>query len=165
MRWHNGRSRRSRNLYPENALKGSVTKKDEGAAHSIQARRSLLQSKAEYIRADQFCHPHFSLAKRRRTIHSEWTEESQSWASPLSGLRGFVPVRAVGCFTKPRNNRQISTGNIYFLTRGVVLLSERSRMPGVSPARGSPVFIVRHSGLIICKVEEFILKRCSAKSA
>ncbi|MGA8672179.1 MAG: hypothetical protein WB679_20035, partial [Terracidiphilus sp.] len=25
--------------------------------------------KAEYIRADQFCHPHFSLAKRRRTIH------------------------------------------------------------------------------------------------
>jgi len=31
------------NLYSENALKGSVTKKDEGAAHSIQARRSLLQ--------------------------------------------------------------------------------------------------------------------------
>jgi hypothetical protein len=31
------------NLYPENALKGSVTKKDEGAAHPIQARRSLLQ--------------------------------------------------------------------------------------------------------------------------
>ena len=30
------------NLYPENALKGSVTRKDEGAAHSIQARRSLL---------------------------------------------------------------------------------------------------------------------------
>jgi len=31
------------NLYPENAFKGSVTKKDEGAAHSIQARSSLLQ--------------------------------------------------------------------------------------------------------------------------
>jgi hypothetical protein len=31
------------NLYPEDAFKGSVTNKDEGAAHSIQARRSLLQ--------------------------------------------------------------------------------------------------------------------------
>jgi hypothetical protein len=31
------------NLYSENAVKGSVTKKDEGAAHSIQARSSLLQ--------------------------------------------------------------------------------------------------------------------------
>ena len=37
MRWHNGRSRRSRNLYPENAFQGSETKKDEGAAHSIRA--------------------------------------------------------------------------------------------------------------------------------
>jgi hypothetical protein len=27
-------------------------------------------TKAGYIRADQFCLPHFSLAKRRRTIHS-----------------------------------------------------------------------------------------------
>jgi hypothetical protein len=33
------------NLYTENAFKGSVTKKDEGAAHSIQARSSLLQSR------------------------------------------------------------------------------------------------------------------------
>ena len=33
------------NLYPENAFKGSVTKKDEGAAHSIQARSSLLQQR------------------------------------------------------------------------------------------------------------------------
>ena len=47
MRWHNGRSRRSRNLQPENASKGSVTKKDEGAAHSIQARRSLLQQRPD----------------------------------------------------------------------------------------------------------------------
>src|SRR6476620_10425448 len=31
------------NLHSENALKGSVTKKDESAAHSIQARSSLLQ--------------------------------------------------------------------------------------------------------------------------
>src|ERR1700748_2980644 len=47
MRWHNGRSRRSRNLQPENASKGSVTKKDEGTAHSIQARRSLLQQRPD----------------------------------------------------------------------------------------------------------------------
>jgi hypothetical protein len=47
MRWHNGRSRRSRNLYPENASKGSVTKKDESAAHSIQARRSLLRQRPD----------------------------------------------------------------------------------------------------------------------
>ena len=47
MRWQNGRSRRSRNLHPENAFQGSETKKDEGAAHSIQARRSLLQQRPD----------------------------------------------------------------------------------------------------------------------
>ena len=47
MRWQNGRTRRSRNLYSENACKGSVTKKDEGAAHSIQARSSLLQQRPD----------------------------------------------------------------------------------------------------------------------
>jgi hypothetical protein len=35
------------NLHSENALKGSVTKKDEGAAHSIQARSSILQSRPD----------------------------------------------------------------------------------------------------------------------
>jgi hypothetical protein len=33
------------NLYPENTFKGSVIKKDEGTAHPIQARSSLLQSR------------------------------------------------------------------------------------------------------------------------
>jgi hypothetical protein len=47
MRWHNGRSRRSRNLQPENARKRRETRKDEGAAHSIQARRSLLQQRPD----------------------------------------------------------------------------------------------------------------------
>jgi hypothetical protein len=32
---------------PENAFKGSVTKKDGGAAHSIQARSSLLQQRPD----------------------------------------------------------------------------------------------------------------------
>ena len=45
MRWQNGRSWRSRNLYSGNAQKGSVSRKDEGAAHSIQARRSLLHQR------------------------------------------------------------------------------------------------------------------------
>jgi len=43
MRWHNGRSRRSQKPVWGKCLQGSVTKKDEGAAHSIQARSSLLQ--------------------------------------------------------------------------------------------------------------------------
>jgi hypothetical protein len=47
MRWHNGRTRRSLNPNSENACKGSVTKKDEGAAHSIQARSSLLQQRPD----------------------------------------------------------------------------------------------------------------------
>ena len=47
MRWQNGRSRRSRNLHTENAYQGSETKKDESAAHSIQARRSLLQQRPD----------------------------------------------------------------------------------------------------------------------
>jgi hypothetical protein len=51
MRWHNGRTRRSLNPNSENACKGSVTKKDEGAAHPILAR-SLAPTKAEYICAD-----------------------------------------------------------------------------------------------------------------
>jgi hypothetical protein len=46
------------------------------AAKVIRRERSALHSgqeivtpiKAEYIRADQFCLPHFSLAKRRRTL-------------------------------------------------------------------------------------------------
>src|ERR1039457_7577387 len=48
MRWHNGRSRRSRNLCPSKAFKGR-----------IHVRRPFRQ-------------PHSSLAKRRRTIHDEW---------------------------------------------------------------------------------------------
>ena len=35
------------NLHSENACKGSVTKKDEGAAHSIQVMRSLLQQRPD----------------------------------------------------------------------------------------------------------------------
>jgi hypothetical protein len=58
------------NLYPEDAFEGSVTKKDEGAAHPISGQEFATPIKAEYIRAGQFCHSHFSLAKRRRTIHS-----------------------------------------------------------------------------------------------
>ena len=47
MRWHNGRSRRSREPVPGKCLQGSVIKKDEGAAHPIQARSSLLQQRPD----------------------------------------------------------------------------------------------------------------------
>src|SRR5215469_1235533 len=47
MRWQNGRSRRPRKPVTGNCLKGSVTTKDEGAAHPIQARRSLLQQRPD----------------------------------------------------------------------------------------------------------------------
>jgi hypothetical protein len=69
MRWHNGRSRRSRNLHSENASKGSVIKKDEGAAHSIQARRSLLQQRPDTFAQTNSVFLIFRLQKRRRTIH------------------------------------------------------------------------------------------------
>jgi hypothetical protein len=57
-------------LHSENAVRDSVTKKarERSAFHSGQEFATPI--KAEYIRAGQFCHPHFSLAKRRRTIHS-----------------------------------------------------------------------------------------------
>ena len=53
-----------------------------GSFHSGQ--EIATPTKAGYIRADQFCHPHFSLAKRRRTIHSGLATnrpESQKTAS------------------------------------------------------------------------------------
>jgi hypothetical protein len=52
--------------------------------------------------------------------------------------------------------------NIYF-DRGVPPPSELGRQ-GSSRSRNFPVSIVRHSGLMICKVEGFILKRSNAKS-
>jgi hypothetical protein len=50
-----------------------------------------------------------------------------------------------------------------FLTRGYPSPRELGRR-GFSRSRNLPVSIVRHSGLIICKVEGFILKRSHAKS-
>src|ERR1700756_5560516 len=70
MRWQNGRSRRSRNLYSENAYQGSETNEDESAAHSIQARRSLLQQRPDTFAQTNSVFLIFSLAIRRRTIHS-----------------------------------------------------------------------------------------------
>ena len=70
--------------------------------------------------------------------------------SLLSGW-GFVSVRAVGCFTKARNYRQIST-EIFIFDPGGTPSPSDLRMPAAFRPGGSPVFIVRHSGLIICKV-------------
>jgi len=68
-----------------------------------------------------------------------------------------------GCFTKPRNYLQIST-DIFIFDQGWYPDPSNLGCPGPS-GLGSPVFIVRHSGLIICKVGGFILKWCREKSA
>ena len=67
------------------------------------------------------------------------------------------------CFTKPRNYLQIST-DIFIFDQGWYPDPSNLGCPGPS-GLGSPVFIVRHSGLIICKVGGFILKWCREKSA
>ena len=54
------------------------------------------------------------------------------------------------CFTKPSNCLQIST-EIFILTGGSVFFPSVSDGPEDLSALGFAVFIVRHSGLIICK--------------
>jgi|HubBroStandDraft_6_1064221.scaffolds.fasta_scaffold1027477_2 hypothetical protein len=49
----------------------SNLRKGRGRSAFHSGKEIATPIKAGYIRADQFCHPHFSLAKRRRTIHSE----------------------------------------------------------------------------------------------
>ena len=71
-----------------------------------------------------------------------------------AGLRSLLQS-VVGCFTKARNHRQIST-EIFFFDRGYPSQSDLECL-GL-PASDCPVFIVRHSRLMICKVGEFILK-------
>ena len=65
-------------------------------------------------RACTFC-------SRRWTLHTPSTGQEYLIAPGGSVLRA-----AVACFTKARNYRQISTGNIYFLDPGVPL-RQRSR--------------------------------------
>jgi hypothetical protein len=70
MRWHNGQIRRSPNPNPEEVFQDCIAKWEESVAHSIVARSFFPPMKAVYICADQPCPSHFSLASRRRTIHS-----------------------------------------------------------------------------------------------
>src|SRR5258708_36778620 len=98
MRWHNGRSRRSRNLCWGNAFKGSDSKKDEGAAHFHSGQEIATPTKAGYIRAGQFCLPHFSLAKRRRTIHSPTV-------SQITPTRPQIPTFPIGVNQPPTFDR------------------------------------------------------------
>src|SRR5713101_3624948 len=69
MRWQNGRTRRSQNPYPEEVFQDCLTKWEESAAHSILARRFHANKGRIHLRRPT-CHSHFSLATRRRTIHS-----------------------------------------------------------------------------------------------
>jgi len=69
MRWHNGRTRRSENPYPEEVLQDCLTNGETSAAHSILARSYCSNEGRIHLRRPT-CHSHFSLATRRRTIHS-----------------------------------------------------------------------------------------------
>jgi hypothetical protein len=61
MRWHNGRSRRSRNLYSEDVCKGSETEKGRGRIAFHSGQEIDIPPEAGYIRADLSCHPIFRL--------------------------------------------------------------------------------------------------------
>ena len=69
MRWHNGRTRHSENPYPEEVFQDCITNGEKSAAHSILARSYSANEGRIHLRRP-ICHSHFSLATRRRTIHS-----------------------------------------------------------------------------------------------
>jgi len=84
MRWHNGQIRRSRNPYPSKVFQDCSSKWEESVAHSILARSLFTPTKAVYMSADQLCPSHFSLAIRRRTIHSGWPATRRLSFNPAS---------------------------------------------------------------------------------
>jgi hypothetical protein len=65
-------------------------------------------------------------------------------------VRAEARTHPVGCFTRARNYLQVST-EIFILTGGYPSRSDPG-CPGL-PALDCPVFMVRHSRLMICKVE------------
>src|ERR1700756_980949 len=69
MRWHNGRTRCSPNPNPEEVFRDCVTNGERSAAHSILARSYCSNEGRMHLRRPT-CYFHFSLAGRRRTIHS-----------------------------------------------------------------------------------------------
>src|SRR6202044_1952443 len=77
MIWHNGRTQRSPNPNPAEVLRDCVTNGERSAAHSILAR-SLGSNKGRIHLRRPTCHSHFSLAARRRTIHSGWPQSDPS---------------------------------------------------------------------------------------
>ena len=64
-------NRRSQNPDSEAVLQDCITKWEESVAHSILARSTLTPLKAVNILRKPPCPSYFSLASRRRTIHSE----------------------------------------------------------------------------------------------
>jgi hypothetical protein len=93
MRWHNGRTRRSENPYPEEVLQDCLTNGETSAAHSILARSYCSNEGRIHLRRPT-CHSHFSLATRRRTIHSGWHDTTRTdpeslsiaWSNPLNRI-------------------------------------------------------------------------------
>jgi len=83
-------NRRSPNPHPEEVFQDCITKWEESVAHSIVARRFFPPLKAVYICANQSCPSHFSLASRRRTIHSGCavTQDLTAWISLFCSTLG-----------------------------------------------------------------------------
>jgi hypothetical protein len=68
-KWHNGQIRRSQNPKPEEVFQDCPTKWEERVAHSIMARRFPSNKGRIHLRRPTLSFS-FSLANRRRTIHS-----------------------------------------------------------------------------------------------
>jgi len=95
-RWHYGRTRRSQNPKPEEVFRDCVTKWDQSAAHSILAR-SFHSNKGRIHLRRPTRQSHFSLATRRRTIHSGWAVIHQRPRKcAFESIRSFIlsPIMA-----------------------------------------------------------------------
>ena len=89
MRWHNGRTRRSPNPNPEEVLRDCVTNGERSAAHSILAR-SLGSNKGRIHLRRPTRQSHFSLATRRRTIHSELAHHPTARSAKGATMEQFL---------------------------------------------------------------------------
>jgi hypothetical protein len=84
MRWHNGRTRRSKNPNRKKPFKAVLLMGQERSAFH-PGQELLLQRRRIHLRRPT-CHSYFSLATSRRTIHSPTIRELSSWinAAPLA---------------------------------------------------------------------------------
>jgi len=127
------------------SLQDCLAKWEESVAHSILARSTFTPLKAVYICANQPCPSHFSLASRRRTIHSGFPTSGMSrqplkvklqidplsrfpplpeWRYLLAGTRRRNPSKA-----GPRWRRfEVCTHKILVSIHGLLAIRRSSRL-------------------------------------